>query len=383
MALRLPPIARDAALPAAIAVVATVEAVSVAPDGMAVAIALECLACVLLVRRHRWPMAVGVATGAVLLIPWFGPRIDDLSAPVLILWVAAFTLGREVPGLRGLPVVLLYAAAVVAGSFRTHGGVSVGDVLWLSTLILPPYVVGLLVRRYEERQRVLALEAARLTIEQEQVRREAVAAERARIARELHDILAHSLSAMVVQASAAEDLVRRDPDRATAALRHVTAVGRQALGETGKLLRVMRDADRPAEPDVEPRAGLALLPDLVEGFRRSGLRVDLTVEGDADLPPGVDLSAYRVVQEGLTNALRHGSDAGVEVTVRRTPCQVSIEVRNRADSNGTAPADGRNRGLGLLGIRERVSVFGGTLRHGRTGDGRYVLHVVLPVEAEA
>jgi signal transduction histidine kinase len=390
MRFRLPPILRDAVLPAALAVIATVEALSVSPPGVGFAALLEILACVVLVGRHRWPLAVGVLTGAVVLVPWLGPRVNDLTAPVLILWVAAFTLGREVPR-RGLLVVALYAVAVAAGTAHSRGALPVGDVIWLATLIFPPYVVGVLVRRYEERQRMLALEAARLTVAAEQVRREAIAAERARIARELHDILAHSLSAMVVQASAAEDLVRTDPERASAALRHVTAVGREALGETGRLLRVMRENEADAqgaidvmpELEVEPRVGLRRLPDLVEGFRRSGLSVDLTVEGDAPLPPGVDLSAYRVVQEGLTNALRHGSDGAAAVAVRRSPARVVIQVENRADRPQRARADGGGSGLGLLGIGERVAVFGGRLRHGPTDDGRYVLHVVLPVEGEA
>jgi signal transduction histidine kinase len=264
-------------------------------------------------------------------------------------------------------VALVVTNLVLAGS-----GFPVGDVIWGLTLLLPAYVVGVLVRRWADRMRRLADESRRLTAEREEVRREAAAAERARIARELHDVIAHSVSAMVLQVSAAEDLVRRDPDRATQLLHDAGGVGRRALTETGRLLHLIRDPRN--ELGLVPDAGLERLGDLVEEFRGHGMRVDLDLRGALDgLPAGVDLSAYRILQEALTNALRHG-DGAASVHVDRLPDRLEICVTNRVGAEGTSGS-----GLGLPGMAERVAVFGGSLRHGPGDDGRYVLAVGLPV----
>jgi signal transduction histidine kinase len=191
----------------------------------------------------------------------------------------------------------------------------------------------------------------------------------------LHDVLAHSVSAMVVQAAAAEDLVRADPDRAVAILRDVTSVGRRALAETGQLLRLVRDDD---ELGLHPDPGLDRLDDLIASARRGGLEVDLAVEGRlAGLSPTMDLSAYRIVQEALTNAGRHGSGP-VSVRLVRTPHAVGIVAENPV---GTAESSGG--GLGLIGMAERVAVLGGRMEHGPTADGRYRLAVSLPAPESA
>ena len=242
----------------------------------------------------------------------------------------------------------------------------VTDVLFILTLLVPPYVAGRLVLRLDA-ARMLALR------HQELVRAEAVRAERDRIAREMHDVIAHSISAMVVQTAAAQDLVRSDPARAERALADVAATGRQALSETGRLLHLIRDdADEMA---LAPAPGLAQVSALVDDFRDRGLAVELRLpEPLPELPTAVDLSAYRIVQEALTNALKHGAD--------RTACVVLTRDRQALRIDASNPADGRcgdGSRLGLLGMLERVSLVGGTLDHGVDPTGRFVVSASLPL----
>jgi signal transduction histidine kinase len=300
-------------------------------------------------------------------MPWIGPQLDDAATPILFCTVCGYSLARWVEdykGLIGIGVILL--AFFVDYRFvdtRVHG---IGDVIFVVTLIMPPYVLGRLTHK-------LAVQKELLERNQELVKREAVRAERDRIARELHDVIAHSVSAMVVQTAAAQDLVRADPDRAEEVLASVAATGRNALSETGRLLHVIRDdAD---ELGLAPTPGLADLPALVDRFRASGLEV--SVEVDETLPPlpaGVDVSAYRIVQEALTNALKYGADRTAALRLRRTAGGLTILASN--PSNG---ATGAGSGLGLLGIGERVTMLGGSLSHGVGPDGRFLLAAELPV----
>ena len=362
---------REAALPAVVAVVATVEVLNVDPGSPVTALAILWCACGVLVVRRRWPLAVGAVVGIAALLPFLGTSMADLTSPIFVLWVAEYAMGRWLPDLRGLAVVGLYLSFLTAGIVRDGSSTPAGDLVWVVTLVVPAYVVGLLVRHWADRTGHLTQETERLAAEQERVRQETAAAERARIARELHDVLAHSVSAMVLQVAAAEGLVRTDPGRAERLLQDVAAVGRQALSETGRLLHLIRDTDD--ELGLAPEAGLDRLPELLEGFRGRGLAVDLETHGVlGGLPPGVDLSAYRIVQEALTNALRHGNGEAA-VRISRSADRVQILVTNPSGAGGTSGS-----GLGLVGMSERVAVFGGSLAHGVQGD-RYVLDVTLPV----
>ncbi|KQX66112.1 sensor histidine kinase [Angustibacter sp. Root456] len=358
----------DLLLPVGLLVVALGELAMTRPQGGPAAAALEVVAAALLVRRRRYGVLAPTASAVTLLqIPWMGPALDDLAAPILFCAAVGYALGRWPAGNRGLA-----GLAVVLATFwvdyrfvdtRQHG---VGDVIFVLTLIAPPYVLGRLMQR-------LAQQKTLLEQSQEAARRAAVRAERDRIARELHDVIAHSVSAMVVQTAAAQDLVRRDPDRAEQLLAAVAATGRQALADTGRLLHVVRDeAD---ELGLAPIPGLADLPALVDRFRGDGLEVtadlDLPLVG---LPAGVDVSAYRIAQEALTNALRYGADRTAEITIACSPEAVTIRASNPSSGTG-----GLGSGLGLLGIAERVSLLGGTLWHGLADDGRFHLDAVLPL----
>lgn len=357
----------DILVPAGILALGTLELALARPAGWGYGVVAELAAALLLVGRRFWPLVLcPLAATVVLVIPWFGPALDDVATPILILALACYSLARRIADLRGLVgigwMLAMFALDYVGVDTRSH---DITDVVFLLTLVLPPYVFGRITRR-------LAVQSALLLRAQEQIRADAVRAERDRIARDLHDVIAHSVSAMVVQTAAAQDLVRSDPDRADALLADVADTGRRALSETGRLLHVLRDdAD---ELGLRPAPGLAELPDLVQDFRARGLDVDADLPDPVpSVPAGVDVSAYRIAQEVLTNALRYAADRTVALRVALSGATLSISASNASDGRS-----GSGSGLGLLGVAERVKVLGGTLRHGNDG-GRFELEAKLPV----
>jgi signal transduction histidine kinase len=206
----------------------------------------------------------------------------------------------------------------------------------------------------------------------------AAAAERARIAHELHDVVAHSVSEMVVQASGVRYRLTEDQGRERDALRSVEQIGRDALTEMRRMLGVMPAAgDDPVE--LAPQPGLAHLDRLIAEVENAGLPVTLHVEGERpQLPVGIDLSAYRIVQEGLANAFRHANCGHADVTVRYRGTGVEVEI---ADDGSAVNGSGRSEGESLAGMRERVALYGGTLETGPRDGGGYVVRAQLPVEA--
>jgi signal transduction histidine kinase len=240
----------------------------------------------------------------------------------------------------------------------------VTDVIFVLALAIPPFVFGRITRK-------LAEQSAQIARQAEQIRLQAVRAERDRIARELHDEIAHSVSAMVVQTAAAQDLVRTSPDRALTLLQSVAETGRRTLAETGRLLHLVRDESD--ELGLHPAPGLADLPALLDEMRSAGLAVDASVSPPArPLRGGVDVSAYRIVQEALTNALRYG-DGAAHLLVEAHPDELRIKCSNRLSHPSSTGS-----GLGLTGMAERVSLLGGTVRHGPSGD-RYQVDVRIPL----
>lgn len=205
----------------------------------------------------------------------------------------------------------------------------------------------------------------------------AAAEERARIARELHDVVAHSVSVMVVQASGVRRLLSDDHEREREALLNVERIGRAALVEMRRMLGVMHPGEEQTLL-LAPQPSLRHLDRLVAQVEEAGIRVTLRVEGTRpELPPGIDLSAYRIVQEGLTNALRRGDGTHAEVVVRYFDSEVEVTVtRDGAGANGREVDE-----EGLIGIRERVALYGGTIDAGPRDGGGFVLRAVLPVEA--
>ena len=360
--------AQDSLLPAAIAVLGAVELYGLRSDGWGYGIALECASCLLLIGRRPYTL-IGCTLAAVLILamPLVGPQLDEPATPILILVLAAYSLARRLESLNGLfgmgAIGLMLGFDYALVDQRDH---NVSDLIFVVALLMPPYVLGRLTRK-------LDVQSELLVHQQELLTQDAVNAERNAIARDLHDVIAHSISAMVVQTAAAEDLVRTDPGRAEAVLKEVANTGRRAISETGRLLHLIRDNDD--ELGLAPTPGLAGLHAMVESFRDSGLVVHLELdEPMSPLPEGLDLSAYRIVQEALTNALKYSADRTASVHLGSTPTLLSIRAEN-AVSHGNIGGSG----LGLVGMAERVSLFGGGLSHQLTKDGRFVLHATIPV----
>jgi signal transduction histidine kinase len=344
------------------------------------------LACATLVLRRRYPLAM-----PPLVTFWFataaaaGVEVGDPASWIVPMTFAAFAAGRY----AGWPAHLtghwpgaVSVLAGLAGAYLTLDQLTAfsPDVLFGLIGSVLPWLLGRGLRRELDRSAQVAAQAERVRLTREQDVAAAALAERERIARELHDLLAHSLSVMVVQSSLAEDLVLRDPEAAVTALRAVQDSGRGALAETGRLLRLIRDDED--ELGLRPERGLGDLVGLVEELGRSGVRVSLEADPElaVQVPAGVQLSAYRIVQEGLTNALKHASGSPVDVRLRSQQGELQVEVRNGPPSTG--PVVGVTGGHGLVGVRERVALFGGSLSHGVTPDGGFWLAATLPVQGQ-
>ena len=358
---------RDLALPIGLAVVGAVEMLVTRPQAWPVAVLLEVLAAGCLVPRRQLPILSSCLAALLLLqMPVIGPQLDQASTPILYVATCGYVLARwrrDHLGVAGIAVILVgFFLDYMLVDTRPHG---IGDVIFVLALVVPPYVFGRVTRR-------LADQAEELAAAHEAIRAQAAREERDRIARELHDVIAHSVSAMVVQTTAAGELLHSDPERARHALDVVAATGRKALVETGGLLRILRDSEN--ELGLEPVPGLAHVPELVERFRSDGLRVDLELAALPELPATVDVSAYRIVQEALTNALRYAGGHTVSLRVRADGAAVHIH-----SSNPCAGRAGRGSGLGLLGMSERVALLGGRISHGVGASGRFELDAVLPL----
>jgi signal transduction histidine kinase len=331
-----------------------------------VAAAVSLLATGSVAVRRRWPLAVGLAVG------WaYALQIGLVGDPQIIAasvgWFCAlYALTVWTPPRRfaiGTALLLLGFGADAAGPHGFAGGSAVFfGVVMLAVMLLVRRVLGDRERRVQlaERERDLAA-------------REAVVAERARIARELHDVVAHSVSVMVVQAQAGPRLP--DEERVRDAFGSIETTGREALVELRRLLGVLRGGEEHAA--TAPQPGLASIEALVEQVREAGLRVDLRVEGEpAALPPGIDLSAYRIVQEALTNTLKHAGRAEAEVIVRYETAAVELEILD----NGVGPHTRANgSGHGLVGMRERVALYGGLLETGSRNGHGFAVRARLPL----
>jgi signal transduction histidine kinase len=220
-------------------------------------------------------------------------------------------------------------------------------------------------------RRAVELEAAR----DEETQR-AIAEERSRIARELHDVIAHSLSVMVVQASAERRVLSKDQASTRDVLLSIEQAGREALTELRRLLGILRKGGD--GPTLEPQPGLGQLDNLIDQVRQAGLDVRVRLEGGAKgLSPGLDLAAYRILQEALTNVLKHAGPCKTEILVRYGPREVELEVINDEGRVRAAPT---STGHGLIGMRERVSLYGGAFEAGPSESDSYRVHAVLPLE---
>jgi signal transduction histidine kinase len=350
---------------------------------------------------------------AVLVLPLFARRRFPFAAPAaywLIATALTFVDGLLIPFIGSLGVVGL-ATAFLLGNLRDDkqagvglalvlGGIvvvvsnipgtqSASDLLFIPLRFVVAWVAGYALRERSQQAEAAEMRAAlaerdreaaemRATLaerEREAAARVAVAEERTRIARELHDIVAHAVSVMVLQIGAIRHQLPQTRADDKDALSRVEQAGRTALAEMRRLLGAMRSDGDGVE--LGPQPGLDRLDSLLEDVRRAGLPVRLHLDGDPlPLPRAIDLSAYRIVQEGLTNALKHARASHADVTIRYRPNEVELQVRD--DGAGAGPTNGH--GHGLLGIRERVKIYGGEMVAGVAPTGGFSLAARLPVD---
>jgi signal transduction histidine kinase len=346
---------------------------------------------------HTTPWLAGPAV-AIVVLPLLARRRFRFAAPVAV-WLlgpalsfadgrlvvfsgstfaaglaAAYLLGNlpdDVQGRIGLAAAAGGAAIVI----YNEPGHSAGDFIFLPVLCSIVWLAGFALRERSAQAEAAEQRAGRAEAERAVTARIAVAEERARIARELHDIVAHSVSVMVLQVGAVRHNLPDALEEDSEALRGVEQTGRNALAEMRLLLGAMRrDGD---DLELEPQPGLGSLDALLEEVGRAGLPVRLHVDGEPSaLPRPIDLSAYRIVQEGLTNALKHARAKVADVTIRYGPRELQIDVRD--DGVGSAAGDGL--GHGLVGMRERVTIYGGEMTAGAASGGGFLLSTRLPLD---
>ncbi len=297
--------------------------------------------------------------------------------PVLIATysVAAYGSSRR----RSLGGLAVMAAGTVVVSLSVSELSSAGDIafdlLWLSCA----WMLGHFARRLRGDARALSLRAEDLERRREREAQEAVERERGRIARELHDVVAHSVSLMGVQAAAAEQVLTVEPERAREPLQAIQRTAREAVDELRRLLGVLRETH--GGTGLSPQPDLSALDSLADQMRAAGLPVELCVEGTGapGLSAGIELSAYRIIQEALTNALRHADRAPTTVIVRHMPDRLEIEVADHGEATGgDGMAPRKATGHGLIGMRERVALYGGTIPTGTEPGGGYRVRATLP-----
>jgi signal transduction histidine kinase len=375
--LRIAPRVVDWALAGGFAVALTISALLATDVGAPRwVVVLASLALSLpLAARRRYPLAVELVVGAVAvaMAAWLVNGYEGVS-PLIPVLIAAYSTAVHARGraaLAGLAVAL-----VVPGLIALVMGSTVwGDYVFPNLILGLGWLAGWLVRSRTELAARLHEEAVRAEDERELLAEIAVADERRRIARELHDIVAHSMSVMVVQAGGARRILDRDPARAADAAAQIERTGREALTEMRRLLGVLGvDAERTPQP------GMDQVDELVGRARAAGLPVELEVEGDRRrLPAGVDLTGYRIVQEALTNTMKHAASAPTSVRVRYGNDALELQIADR----GTVAPRLDDPGHGLIGMRERVRVVGGALHAGPRAGGGFDVRARLPLIREA
>jgi signal transduction histidine kinase len=374
----LGPFRADVLLAAALFVEQLLELAVLPPDGApnrGWALALCAVLCLSVAIRRRWTLV-----SAVLAIPLFvgfsalGAEYGDhMVSPFFTMLFLLYTYGRCIEG-RPLYAVLAYAlvCVTISQSVDSYDDSATSFVISVGAVVCGPMLLGRVLRNRAALNRTLREKAHLLERNRDDRAKAAAGEERTRIAGELHDVVAHSLSAMVVQASGARRLAERDPQRAAEAFHAVETSGREALTEIRRLLGVLRREDE--ELALAPQPSLRHVTSLLRKVEAAGLPVELTVEGEApELPIGLDLTAYRVVQEALGGALEHGHAGHARVRVHYAVDHVEVEVVD----------DGGEPARPLLGIRERVALAGGILRAGARHGGGHVVRARLPLGGAA
>jgi signal transduction histidine kinase len=328
-------------------------------------------------RRHHPLAAAAAVLAANGACSYAAAPHQAAFQPFIALTLVAYSVGSRFEGRMWIPPLLAVAAVplfVVAVVHGQSAGNAVPNYVWL----VAAWVVGRTVHTWRRKSHALEIANRELAEQRELQAQAAVAVERGRIARELHDVVAHNVSMMVVQAGAAARVLAGDSPHVRAALDAIAETGRETVDEMRTVLGVLRA--EPDVPELKPQPGLADLPQLIDAVREAGLPVTLRVEGETrPLPQAADLSAYRIVQEALTNTLKHAGPARAEVVIRYEPSAVAVEVRD----TGAGTASGHGTGHGLVGMRERVAMFGGELEAAFQNGGGFAVRARLPVTGTA
>ena len=319
--------------------------------------------------RRRWPLAVSVVVMGAWGVQSVAAHVPSALWELIVLVLVAYAPGAYADGSRAIAGLVVNFAGMTLITALDPAP----DVSFFTPPVFAgaPWLAGRLVRHYWSQARELDALNAELERRRADDLVAATERERARIARELHDVVAHSISVMVVQAGAAEQVLRSDPERTAAALESIRRTGKGALGEMRRMLGVLRAG----EPGLAPQPGLEDLPALVERMRAAGLDAHVRFEGSRpDLDPGRELAAYRVVQEALTNTLKHAGRARADVTVRFAPAHVELEVCD----DGAAVAGNGTAGHGLIGMRERMALYGGSVEAGPRSGAGWMVRARIP-----
>jgi signal transduction histidine kinase len=342
------------------------------------------LICLTLLWRQRVPVAVLfaviflVVVQAALFHPSFQNPARQIPLVSFLALIWCFYSVAAYSGVRRAVLAGVIAGVVILPAFllTLRAGVHPENILPALLFCAWAWYIGTTVHQRQVQAARLQDLAVQLELEREEKAQTAVVEERTRIAREMHDVVAHSVSVMVVQSQAAQRLLEGEQSAARQALGSIETTGRQALTEMRRLLGTLRRTD--AELTLAPQPSLRRLEDLIEQVREAGLPVELRVEGEvASLPPGVDLSAYRIVQEALTNTLKHAGASHAKVVVHYRDDELELEVTDDGAGNG----NGGGSGQGMIGMRERVALYGGILESGKKVGGGYVVQARLPFDS--
>jgi signal transduction histidine kinase len=328
----------------------------------------------IVVRRYRplGVLAITVSAETVLLL--FSDRVQVPLGVIVALYTVASRCERPVAARAAAWVAPPITVGVIVNNWS-----GLGQVIPRLALFAIAWLVGDNLRTRRAYLAELEARAARLEREREEQAQRSVDEERTRIARELHDVIAHNVSVMVVQASAGEEVFDTDPDRAREALSAVASTGRAALAELRRLLGVIRTEGDDQGPSFAPQPGIERLDVLLGQVRDTGLAVELSVLAEPrGLPEAVGLCAYRIVQEALTNTLKHADASGAQVQVRYGPDALELQVLD--DGRGASAVNGDTGGHGIIGMRERVALFGGELTAAPRAEGGYSVRARLPLE---
>jgi signal transduction histidine kinase len=367
----------DALLAALSAILFTVQIVSerqFAGDRPLSLVAALLFSATLVVRRRLPLVPLLAGLGLIELSNLAVPELANTGTFFVAYVFAIYAAGRHTSGRSAQAAFVAVIAGIPLAAIEPGQPFSISDSMFIAVAFAGPFAAGRAMRHRHARERHLEGRTVELALERDVKAREAVTQERVRIARELHDVVAHAISVIVLQARGGRRRLPAGAGETREALDAIEAAGEQALAEMRRLLGMLRENDESLA--LAPQPSLSRIDELVASMRSTGLPVDLTIEGEpVELPPGVDVSAYRIVQEALTNALKHAGPARARVILRYSPDDLELEILDDGGGNG----HGGGSGQGLHGIRERVAVYGGQLESGARPEGGYALRARLPL----